>query len=102
MSIKKYYDVEFTIVESVWAENEDEAYTIARRRLMSVDNPLDLMWNYDDCVTESDNPDWEDPDAPKSDDEDQLMLAPCGHNYNKFDRTTCAKPDCSWRGNNKQ
>lgn len=25
------------------------------------------------------------------------LRAPCGHNYNKFDRTTCAKPGCSWR-----
>ena len=28
---------------------------------------------------------------------DKIMLAPCGHNYNKFDRTTCAKPDCPWK-----
>jgi hypothetical protein len=28
---------------------------------------------------------------------DKIMVAPCGHNYNRFDRTTCAKPDCPWK-----
>lgn len=28
---------------------------------------------------------------------DKLMLAPCGHNYNIFDNTVCAKPDCPWK-----
>lgn len=27
---------------------------------------------------------------------DKLMLAPCGHNYNVFDNTVCAKPGCPW------
>ena len=64
MGEKKYYEVEFNIVEGVWAESKDEAFKTARRRLESTDNCLDLIWNYDDCVNESDAPDWTDPDAP--------------------------------------
>ncbi len=45
MDTKKYYDVEFNIATGVWAENEDEAYEIARRRLESTSNVLDLVWN---------------------------------------------------------
>ena len=25
-----------------------------------------------------------------------VTIAPCGHNYNRFDATVCAKPGCSW------
>ena len=71
---KKYYDVEFQITEGVWADNKDEAYAIARRRLEAQDNPLDLMWNYDGCVFESESPDWEDPDAPDISQEEYTHL----------------------------
>ena len=67
---KKYYQVEFNIVEGVWAEDENEAYATARRRLETVDNPRDMIFNYDDCVTEApDCEDWEDPDAPELEEE---------------------------------
>jgi len=28
----------------------------------------------------------------------ELNIAPCGHNYNRFNETVCAKPDCPWKG----
>lgn len=67
---KKYYNVEFNIVIGAWGENEDEAYDTARRRLESENNILDLIWNYDDCVNESEGDwDYDDPDAPEPEEE---------------------------------
>ena len=63
---KKYYTVEFNIVMGAWGENKDEAYATARRRVEEADNIKDLLWNYDDCVHESDGDwDYDDPDAPE-------------------------------------
>ena len=64
---KKYYSVEFNVFMAAWAENEDEAYDIARRRVIDAkDNLDDLLVNYDDCVTEVESDwDYDDPDAPK-------------------------------------
>lgn len=63
---KKYYEVEFTIFMGAWGEDEDEAYEIARRRVLDAkDNLNDLLTNYDECVTESKGDcDYDDPDAP--------------------------------------
>ena len=67
---KKYYNVEFNIAIGAWGEDEDEAYEIARRRLESENNILDLIWNYDDCVHEAEGDwDYDDPDAPEPEEE---------------------------------
>jgi hypothetical protein len=54
MMEKKCYEVEFSIIEVVLAENEDEAYHEARARIesSSADDIRDKIFNFDNCVSE--------------------------------------------------
>lgn len=63
---KKYYSVEFNIAIGAWGEDENEAYETACARVKGVSHLSDLIWNYDDCVTEAEGDwDYDDPDAPE-------------------------------------
>lgn len=51
---KKAYMVEFTITKSVWADDPDAAYDKARRLVIeNRDNLADMLWSYDECVSEA-------------------------------------------------